>query len=739
MHQTQRISNGVVEFDAEYLQYFDISDGTPDDVCPWGTQDSDWEQSLPCWFTCLLEDYSFSLSPTRESESESKVEDRFARFIRPRVDAILHYALARAKKEAQNSGSINEDTKLGSSLRSADVTARLEATSWDYQREIVLPRTVANNRGVLDCLADYVLWYGDRCKLETNLVVLRARKPIGDWLDGVAHGDVLNTMSLIQHNRTTTGGHDETYGILTDGSRWVFLHLSSLDAISSRVLDWTRSHGSAIVCQICRILNKTLTLKLLLGEDGWEEGLRYSSEWNTTMDRQWDSESEDETINSDMLFVFLEVILNTKDNSHADPYPGAMQFIDKVAARLRDLRQSLRDPKQRNKVDNILALTRMEIRQQEAKEKTELPTVAVIDIEPLEVEKTFGVRIITEKDPSWALGSAERRPVPDCLRQMLNNYAIAFGDEGGSEAAIRARLDAILLTVLAEKRREELGQFGEEKGKGKRSSTQSAISVNSLHWGYTQSLKLPCMYRSERSLITAGAAYVLWYGNHHNAETNMAVVEAKELGSVDPYPALCYIGMIHKARKQAGRANYPLFAIATDSYDWRFIRVEPNGKVFLRHYSFLGGEQVEVISHLHRIMAGLSGTVNSQHPYTLSMLSLFTSLLEKRQQKPNMSDNDGDSQWQQVYHYSDHLGHPVVLEEYVQPDWDPEPIHRVPIQVYSTAPLDQDHDKLCDYLLNSFNDEEMIPSFEVYSYCPPDSFACIEHQRCEIAYRKQQH
>ena len=32
-----------------------------------------------------------------------------------------------------------------------------------------------------------------------------------------------------------------------------------------------------------------------------------------------------------------------------------------------------------------------------------------------------------------------------------------------------------------------------------------------------------------------------------------------------------------------------------------------------------------------------------------------------------------------------------------------------------------------------------ILRFEIYSYCPPDVFACIEHSRIEIARRKQQH
>ncbi|KAJ5834451.1 hypothetical protein N7447_000477 [Penicillium robsamsonii] len=95
------------------------------------------------------------------------------------------------------------------------------------------------------------------------------------------------------------------------------------------------------------------------------------------------------------------------------------------------------------------------------------------------------------------------------------------------------------------------------------------------------------------------------------------------------------------------------------------------------------------------------------------------------------------STWQQVRTYADHLGHRVVLEEYMVPD--PEPGHLVPIQVYSLVPLDDDHEKLREYLMQTFCNDEVLPMFEIYSYRPPDAFACIEHNRFEIARRKQQH
>lgn len=107
-----------------------------------------------------------------------------------------------------------------------------------------------------------------------------------------------------------------------------------------------------------------------------------------------------------------------------------------------------------------------------------------------------------------------------------------------------------------------------------------------------------------------------------------------------------------------------------------------------------------------------------------------------------MSDSDSDRvrrSWQQVRHYKDHLGHPVVLEEYVRPGDEPDPAHLVPIQVYSLVPLDSDHEKVRNYLLGAFWNDEVMPLFEIYSYCPPDSFACIDHSRREIAFRKQQH
>ncbi|KAL2828495.1 hypothetical protein BDW59DRAFT_178849 [Aspergillus cavernicola] len=83
-----------------------------------------------------------------------------------------------------------------------------------------------------------------------------------------------------------------------------------------------------------------------------------------------------------------------------------------------------------------------------------------------------------------------------------------------------------------------------------------------------------------------------------------------------------------------------------------------------------------------------------------------------------MSGEEELDDWQPVRQYVDHLGHPVI---------------------YSTVPLDTDHENLRDYLLHLFWNDEVLPQFEIYSYNSPGALACIEHNRREIAFRKQQH
>lgn len=134
-------------------------------------------------FDTLLDDYHLALTPTWDTDPHSPVHTR------PRVDAILHLLLAKAKRKA-----------LGD-LVPAEAADDLSALFWGYEQSITVPGSWSDGSNIKNCVVDYVLWYGDQKELKTNLVVLRAEKPIencaeylptlasiGGWLVWISSG-----------------------------------------------------------------------------------------------------------------------------------------------------------------------------------------------------------------------------------------------------------------------------------------------------------------------------------------------------------------------------------------------------------------------------------------------------------------------------------------------------------------------------------------------------------------------
>lgn len=106
------------------------------------------------------------------------------------------------------------------------------------------------------------------------------------------------------------------------------------------------------------------------------------------------------------------------------------------------------------------------------------------------------------------------------------------------------RIDAILVTTLSAKKRQEFGQYGKEKDAGKRSSLQTLDSHKSVHLGCETSLKFPWKWEGKPCTITGRMDYALWYGRRNEAEANLVVVEAKKTdgGAIAEGQVLCYMG-----------------------------------------------------------------------------------------------------------------------------------------------------------------------------------------------------
>ncbi|KAL4914884.1 hypothetical protein BDW62DRAFT_204104 [Aspergillus aurantiobrunneus] len=205
--------------------------------------------------------------------------------------------------------------------------------------------------------------------------------------------------------------------------------------------------------------------------------------------------------------------------------------------------------------DNEKTSRKRDHQNQQARKR--LPTQAVTDLLPQEVKDIFSLEY-EDPESAWTLTFENGNH----LRCLLDDYDLAFGKAEKHEAVVRARINAIVLNTLAAKKREEFGQHAANKQPAKRTSTQN------------------------------------------EAETNMVIVEAKKYGSgsLRRDQAIAYMGMLHHGRKNAGRPNTAIYGIATDSYDWTFIRLSPEGNLVILTLSWKAGHGKEIISHLHKIM-----------------------------------------------------------------------------------------------------------------------------------------
>ncbi|KAJ5384636.1 hypothetical protein N7517_002547 [Penicillium concentricum] len=102
-------------------------------------------------------------------------------------------------------------------------------------------------------IIDYVLWYGHCWELETNMIVMKSKRPVHrSWT-------LLQNMSSIHQARKLAGRDAVIYGIITDGSKWVFMHLSNTCRYTIKVFSWDNERDR-IIAQARDIINQAAAL-----------------------------------------------------------------------------------------------------------------------------------------------------------------------------------------------------------------------------------------------------------------------------------------------------------------------------------------------------------------------------------------------------------------------------------------------------------------------------------------------
>ncbi|OGM39180.1 hypothetical protein ABOM_012213 [Aspergillus bombycis] len=294
----------------------------------------------------------------------------------------------------------------------------------------------------------------------------------------------------------------------------------------------------SIVSQLYKILKKGVTLELLHGfESRWIPSILIQPKFalnNTDLDTKtiYDIETESD--------IYSDI---GSDSNTEDTTPIKLEWLNKLEKKVKALTTRVKDKRLQEELDEELDAAFLMARKESHEATSQgIPSLAVTQIPAEDVERTFKLKRSTNHRQIWHLRPEERRPVPDYLRSILVDYDLALGESPQNEAFIRARVDAVLLTTLARKKREELGQHGLEKSSRKRASTSSVESFKSLHWQFERHMKLRWPYRDEICMISGKTDYSLWYGDPTNPQSNLVVVETKRRGNDGRYRCLCYMG-----------------------------------------------------------------------------------------------------------------------------------------------------------------------------------------------------
>ncbi|KAJ5514227.1 hypothetical protein N7463_003779 [Penicillium fimorum] len=129
----------------------------------------------------------------------------------------------------------------------------LNMPHWSFRKRIFTSEMKDNQTVAPVDIIDFVLWYGHCWELETNMIVMKSERPVRrSWT-------LLQNMSSIHQARKLAGRDAPIYGVLTDGSKWVFMHLSNTSRYTIKVFSWDNERDR-IIAQARDIIDQAAAL-----------------------------------------------------------------------------------------------------------------------------------------------------------------------------------------------------------------------------------------------------------------------------------------------------------------------------------------------------------------------------------------------------------------------------------------------------------------------------------------------
>ncbi|CAI7596570.1 unnamed protein product [Penicillium discolor] len=128
----------------------------------------------------------------------------------------------------------------------------LNSPHWSFRKQIFTLDMEDDTDIAPDSIIDYVLWYGHCWELETNMIVMKSKSPVPE------SSTLLQNMASINRARKLAERDAVIYGVITDGSKWVFVHLTNKSRYTIRVFSWDDEQHQ-IIGQIQDIIDQAVS------------------------------------------------------------------------------------------------------------------------------------------------------------------------------------------------------------------------------------------------------------------------------------------------------------------------------------------------------------------------------------------------------------------------------------------------------------------------------------------------
>ncbi|GKZ36289.1 hypothetical protein AbraIFM66950_007322 [Aspergillus brasiliensis] len=227
---------------------------------PWQIDQDLRDVQIPEHLETLIDDFSSGLN-TGDCDDG---------LIRPRLDAILMVLLAKVLKENRDRRDDVEAPESESTCSSDRPSAIYLTPCWTINQKLTLPPVTDSAAHAVGITVDFLLLYGPRPTLDTNVVVLRKRTILPDEGWGVLAAMYFKVVDFgnsaaIHRERKTLGANGDIYGVHTDTYTWNFFHLNDTGKYSTKLnLSWNLDQQE-VIGRICQIIRDARTLSQEVG------------------------------------------------------------------------------------------------------------------------------------------------------------------------------------------------------------------------------------------------------------------------------------------------------------------------------------------------------------------------------------------------------------------------------------------------------------------------------------------